>query len=40
MTASPAFLSTLVGLAVFITALSPIVLITLLIRDWKGNKLW
>ena len=40
MTASLTFLSTLVGTAVFVTALSPIILIILLIRDWRGNKLW
>lgn len=40
MTASLTFLSTLVGTAVFVTALSPIILIILLIRDWKGKQLW
>ncbi len=40
MMASLGFLSALVGLAVFVTALSPVVLIILLIRDWKGKKLW
>lgn len=40
MTASLSFLSLLVGTAVFVTALSPLILIILLIRDWKGNKLW
>jgi len=40
MTASLGLLSTLVGIAVLITAISPVVLIVLLIRDWKGKKLW
>ena len=40
MTASLNFLSLLVGTAVLVTALSPLILIILLIKDWKGNKLW
>ena len=40
MTASLSFLTFLVGAAVFVTALSPVLLIILLIQDWKGNKLW
>jgi len=40
MTASLGFLSTLVGIAVLITAISPLILIIIFIRDWKGKKLW
>jgi hypothetical protein len=40
MTASAGFLSGLVTCAVIVTALSPVLLIILLIRDWKGKKLW
>ncbi|MDH5179877.1 MAG: hypothetical protein OEZ39_07980 [Gammaproteobacteria bacterium] len=40
MTVSETFLRYLVSIAVFVTALSPVVLILLLIRDWKGKKLW
>lgn len=40
MQASLLFLSTLIGIAVVVTAVSPIVLLILLIRDWKGKKLW
>jgi len=40
MTASLGFLSILVSVAVFVTAVSSIVLIVLLIRDWKGKSLW
>lgn len=40
MTASLGLLSVLVGTAVLVTAVSPVVLIILLIRDWKGKKLW
>lgn len=40
MMASLNFLSLLVGTAVVITAISPVILLILLIRDWKGNKLW
>ena len=40
MTASLSFLSILVGTAVAVTALSPIVLIFLFYRDWKGKQLW
>ncbi|MDH5445999.1 MAG: hypothetical protein OEY52_10600 [Gammaproteobacteria bacterium] len=40
MTASLSFLSILVGTAVFIIAVSPVILIILLIKDWKGNQLW
>ncbi len=40
MTASLGFLSLLVSVAVFVTAVSPLILIILLIRDWKGKRLW
>jgi hypothetical protein len=40
MTASVTVLSTLVGIALFMTMLSPIVLIVFLILDWKGGKQW
>lgn len=37
---SVAALSTLVMLALMMASLTPIILITLVIRDWKQNKLW
>lgn len=40
MTASVDFLSSLVSVALFITMLSPIVLIVFLIRDWKRGEQW
>lgn len=40
MTASVTVLSTLVGVALFMTMVSPIVLILFLIRDWKGGMQW
>lgn len=40
MNASVNFLSLLVSIALCVTAVSPVVLMILLIKDWKGNKLW
>lgn len=40
MTASTAFLSTLVTIMLGFTVLSPIVLVWLLIRDWRKGTLW
>ena len=40
MNASLGFLTILVSVAVFVTAISPFILIILLIRDWKGKRLW
>ena len=40
MIASELFLATIVGAAVLVTAISPIVLIALLVRDWKRKQLW
>ena len=40
MSASVNFLSSLVSVALFVTVVSPIVLLILLVRDWKGRKLW
>ena len=40
MTASVGFLTFLVGAALLITMVSPIVLIIFLIRDWKRGEQW
>lgn len=40
MTASVTFLGTLVSIALLITLVSPVVLLALLIRDWKKRTLW
>lgn len=40
MTASVGFLSMLVGIALLITMVSPVVLIIFLIRDWKRGEQW
>lgn len=40
MTASTGFLSTLVTIMLGFTVLSPIVLVWLLIRDWRKGTLW
>lgn len=40
MTASIGFLSTLVMVMVGFTILSPIVLLWLLVRDWRKGTLW
>jgi len=40
MTASLEFFSMLVSVAFVITIISPIVLITFLIRDWKRGEQW
>lgn len=40
MTASAEFLTMLVSVALLVAAVSPFVLIILLIRDWKGKRLW
>ena len=40
MTASAGFLSMLVSIALLITIVSPVVLIILLIRDWKRGEQW
>lgn len=40
MMASASFLSTLVSIAVLVTAISPFVLILLLIKDWKNKQIW
>lgn len=40
MTASTTLLTLLVVPALLITALAPLVLLFLLIRDWKHKRLW
>lgn len=40
MTASTGFLSTLVTIMVGLTILSPIMLLWLLLRDWRKGTLW
>ncbi len=40
MMASANFLSTLVSIALLATLLSPVILLGLLIRDWKKRTLW
>lgn len=40
MTASVGVLSALVSIALFITMLSPVVLIIFLILDWKRGEQW
>ncbi|WP_455375488.1 hypothetical protein [Kaarinaea lacus] len=40
MMASVTVLSALVGVALLITMVSPVVLIVFLILDWKGGKQW
>lgn len=40
MTASVSVLSALVSVALFITILSPIVLIIFLVLDWKRGEQW
>lgn len=40
MTASVGLLSTLVGVALALTVLAPVLLLVLLYRDWKGDRLW
>jgi hypothetical protein len=38
--ASQTFLSILVSIAVVITAISPLLLIALIIKDWKNKRIW
>jgi len=38
--ASQTFLSILVSIAVVITAISPVLLIVLIIKDWKQKQIW
>lgn len=40
MTAPIAFLSTLVIIMVGFTLLSPVILVWLLVRDWRKGNLW
>lgn len=40
MSASVGFLSTLVGAALALTVLAPVLLLVLLYLDWKGGRLW
>lgn len=40
MMASLALLSTLVNIALLVTLLSPLVLLVLLVVDWKKRRLW
>lgn len=40
MMVSADFLAVLVGAALIVTASTPVILITLLIRDWLGRRLW
>lgn len=40
MMASLGLLSTLVSIALLVTVLSPLVLLGLLMRDWKKRRLW
>lgn len=40
MMASLALLSTLVNIALLVTLLSPLVLLVLLVVDWKKGRLW
>lgn len=40
MMASESFLSILVSIAVLITAVSPVVLLLLIIKDWKHKNIW
>jgi hypothetical protein len=40
MTASVEFFSILVSIGLIITAAAPVVLIILLIRDWRKGNLW
>ena len=40
MMASQTFLTVLVSIAVLITALSPVLLIILYIKDWKQKRIW
>lgn len=40
MIAGEWLLATIVSVAVFVTAISPVVLIALLVRDWKRKQLW
>jgi len=38
--ASQTFLSILVSIAVVITAISPVLLVVLIIKDWKQKQIW
>jgi uncharacterized protein YoxC len=40
MIISEQFLSMLVSIALTVTAISPIVLLVLLVRDWRKRQLW
>ncbi|MDT8387775.1 MAG: hypothetical protein RQ736_09685 [Thiogranum sp.] len=40
MTASVNLLATLVSIALLVTLLAPVILVGLLIRDWKKRTLW
>ncbi|MEJ2346808.1 MAG: hypothetical protein P8076_11745 [Gammaproteobacteria bacterium] len=40
MTATTGFLSTLVGIMVFFTAISPFILLIMLFKDWNKGTLW
>ena len=40
MMASQTLLSILVGVAVLVTAVSPVILMVLIIKDWKQKQIW
>jgi len=40
MTATAGFLATMVTVALAVTTLAPLVLLVMLIRDWKKGQLW
>mgnify|MGYP006307855917 FL=1 len=40
MMASEGFLSVLVSIALVITAIAPVALLVMLVRDWKRGNLW
>ncbi len=40
MMASQTFLAVLVTMAVLVTAISPLLLIVMIVKDWKQKKIW
>lgn len=40
MTVSAGFLSGMVGIALAVTLLAPLVLLVLWLRDWRNGRLW
>ena len=40
MMASQSFLTILVSIAILVTAISPVLLIILIVKDWKQKRIW